>query len=450
MKSFITLLILLFAVDITKAQDLLRLNEVIEAALRHNYNIQISSIEQEKAVKQVTRGNAGQLPSLFINSDLNWSYSDLDLRPGSFFENLVGPDGEQRQMPGKISFDGVSAANFNVGLGAQFVIYDGMKGRLRYRILENGSDVANLQYQSEMENTILEVTRKYVWTISLQRAIVLKELALEQSRDRYRFLETRREYGQASEQQFLQALADLQTDSTEFRDMVLQYENAYRELHTAIGWDRRTTIPLDDEMQTAVIPHYDELLRSLYANNTTLNVREQRIKQALLDQKITKADFLPTITAGVQYGYNYHSATDGQFQAQDQLGIMGGISVRIPLFSGGRNRTASQNAQASLRQEKLRYNDSEQQLRTQFDNTWHELLHLESRLRTERNNLTIFERNYDRATDSFERGLITGVELRSSQLSLLDARLRISETEIRIKLAKTTLLYLSGGLLDSY
>ena len=449
MKTFITILILLFAVDISKAQDVLRLNEAIEAALEHNYNVKISSIEQDKAGNLVTRGNAGQLPSLFINSDLNWSYSDLELTPGSFFQNLVSPEEGQGQMPGTISYDGVSAANFNAGLGTQFVIYDGMKGRLRYRILETGSDLAGLQHQSEMENTVLDITRKYVQAVTLQKAIALKELALEQSRDRYRIVGTRREYGQASEQQLLQALADLKADSTEFRDLVLQYENAYRELHTNIGWDRRETIPLDDEIRSTEMPHYDDLLHSLYENNTALNVRERRIEQAQMEQKITEADFLPTITAGVQYGYNYQSATDGQFETQEQLGVMGGISVKIPIFSGGRNRTASQNAQASLRQEQLRYDDSEQQLRTRFDNTWQELLHLENRLRTEQDNLTVFERNYERAKDSFERGLITGVELRSAQLSLQNARLRISETEFRIKMTETMLLYLSGGLLIS-
>jgi outer membrane protein len=446
MKTFITILILLFAVDISKAQDVLRLNEAIEAALEHNYNVKISSIEQDKAGNLVTRGNAGQLPSLFINSDLNWSYSDLELTPGSFFQNLVSPEEGQGQMPGTISYDGVSAANFNAGLGSQFVIYDGMKGRLRYRILETGSDLAGLQHQSEMENTVLDITRKYVQAVTLQKAISLKELALEQSRDRHRIVETRREYGQASEQQLLQALADLKADSTEFRDLVLQYENAYRELHTNIGWDRRETIPLDDEIRSTEMPHYDDLLHSLYENNTALNVRERRIEQAQMEQKITEADFLPTITAGVQYGYNYQSATDGQFETQEQLGVMGGISVKIPIFSGGRNRTASQNARASLRQEQLRYDDSEQQLRTRFDNTWQELLHLENRLRTEQDNLTVFDRNYERAKDSFERGLITGAELRSAQLSLQDARLRLAETRFQLKLAETTLLYLSGNL----
>ncbi len=449
MKTYITLLILLFAVDLSSAQVKLNLNDAIEAALEHNHNIRISNIEQDKASNLVTRGNAGLLPSLSVNSDLNWSYTDIEMTPGSFFQNLLNPGGGEGRSPGAIKFEGVSTTSISAGLGTQFVIYDGMKGRLRYRTLKTGSDLAGLQHKQEIENTILVITRNYVQAVTLQKAIELKELAIGQSRDRYRAVETRREYGQATEQQLLQALADLKADSTDYQDMVHQYENALRDLHTAIGWDRREIVPLDDGIRSTDLPHYDDLLHSMYENNTALHVRERRIEQAQIQQKITKADILPTITAGAQYGYNYLSATDGQFETQEQLGLMGGISLKIPIFTGGRNRTASQNAKATIRQEQIRYDESEQKLLTQFENTWNRLLHLENRLTTERDNLSVYERNYERAKDSFGQGLITGVELRSAQISLQDARLRISETEFQIKLTETTLFYLSGGLLIS-
>lgn len=446
MKLIIMAILLLFASDLAKAQDTLNLSQAIEAALENNHQVKISRIEQDKMDNKATRGNAGLLPTISINSDLTGSYSDLELTPGSFFQNLMRQEDGQSQS-GTISYDGVTSTGFNAGIGAQFVIFDGMKGRLRYQMLQAGSEMANLQHQSEMENSILTVTRSYIHAVSLQKAITLKELALEQSHDRYRIIEMRREYGQANEQQLLQALVDLKSDSTEYRDLIVKYENAYRELHTAIGWDKRDLFPLDEEFHRTEVPVYDEMLNSMLENNTALHVREQRIEQAQLDHKITRSNFMPTLTATAQYGYTYLSASDGQFEIQEQLGVMGGISLKIPLFTGGRNRTASQNAKASMRQEQIRYEESEQQLRTQFDNTWQELLHLENRLRTEKENLDVYERNYDRAKDSFERGIITGVELRSAQLSLQNARMRLSETGLERVMTVTTILYLTGLLI---
>jgi outer membrane protein len=450
MKSLILFSILLLpgTVSGADAQEIFTLEQAIEAALEHNYNVQISTIEREKAENMVTRGNSGQLPSIFLNSDLSGSYSDLELTPGSFFQNILNPDGSQNQMPRPVSYDGITSTQFSAGVGTQFIIYDGMKGRLRYQVLETGSELAALQQKSEMENTILDISRKYVQAVTLQKAIMLKEMALEQSRNRYQIVETRRAYDQASEQQLLQSLADLKADSTEYRDLILQFENAYRELHTTIGWERREVIPLDNEIQSEDMPRYEDLLHSLYENNTALNVMERRIDQAQIERKLTRSDFLPTITAGAQYGYQYLSATDGQFKTQEQLGLMGGISLKIPIFSGGRNRTATQNAQATLRQEELRYLDSEKQLHTQFDNLWQEYLHLENKLKTEKENLAVFERNHERAEDSFQQGLITGVELRAAQLSLQNAKFRVSETKYQIVLTGLNLKYLSGLLLQ--
>lgn len=446
--KFITITaILLFTTNLAQAQDSLSLSRAIEAALEHNYRIQIISIDQEKAENLATRGNAGQLPTVSINGDLTGSYTDLELTPGSFFRSLISQDGEQGQAPGSITYEGVTSTGINAGLGTQFVIYDGLKGRFRYKLLQNGNELAGLQLQSEMENTVLSITRRYIQVISIQKAIKLKKLALQQSSDRYNIIETRREYGQATEQQLLQALADLKTDSTEYKDLKLQYENVYRELNTAIGWENRELWELEDEIKSTVIPTYDEMLHSLLENNTGLHVREKKIEQARIDQKLASSNFLPTVTASAQYGYNYQSASDGQFETQEQLGLMGGVTLKIPIFSGGRNRTASQNAKYSVRQEQIRTEESRQRLQTQFDNTWQELLYMEDRLQTEIENLHVYERNFERARDSFERGLITGVELRTAQLSLQDIRLRLSDTELQIKLNESTLLYLSGRLL---
>jgi outer membrane protein TolC len=395
-----------------------------------------------------TRGNAGLLPTLAITSDLNSSTSDLELVPGSFIQNLMNPQGET-QSPPSVEYNGVTTTQFNAGIGTQIVIFDGMKGKVRYRLLQSGRDITGLQHRFEMENTILSVTRQYLQVASLQKAIDVKRLYLEQNLDRYKTIEARREYGRASEQEQLQALADLKSDSSSFRDLKIRYENAYRDLHTSIGWDRRELIPIEEE--NVRIPErfdYEELLLAMQENNTLLNVRHLRIRNAEIQKELAEAGFLPSLTASAQYGYSYQSATEGLFERQEQLGLSGGISLKIPVFSGGRNQTEVQNARASARQEQLRYEESETELRNRFDNAWQEYLALKNQLAIEQSNLNVFERNYERAVDSFDRGLITSLELRSAQLSLENARLRISEIEFQLIMAQTTLRYLSGSLLQ--
>jgi len=285
---------------------------------------------------------------------------------------------------------------------------------------------------------------------SIQKAVEVKELSLQQSADRYRTIETRREYGQVNEQQLLQALADLKSDSTEYRNLMLQFENAYRNLHTEIGWQRLEMAPVASEFTEADLPGYDDFLSLLMENNSVLNIREKRLEQAELNERVTRSGFLPSLTASAGYGYSYMSATEGQFEMQEELGFSGGLSLKIPIFSGGRNRIESQNAEKRIRQEELRKEETAMQLQTRFENSWQEYLHLQNQLATERSNRSIYERNYRRAEEMFSRGEITGVELRAAQLSLENARLRVSETGFQLKQTETLLLYLSGVLITDF
>jgi len=451
MKRVIFSLILTFSVVSVAAQEQFSLDEAIRAALEHNHSVQVSDIDTEIAENSVSRGNAGQLPNLAITGGLSASYSDLDITPGSFFQNLLSPQsGGQQGGRSSISYDGVTTTQFSSQIGSQMVIYDGMKGRLRYRILETGSDLADLQYRSTLENTILNVTRHFIQVASIQKAVEVKELSLQQSADRYRTIETRREYGQVNEQQLLQALADLKSDSTEYRNLMLQFENAYRNLHTEIGWQRLEMAPVASEFTEADLPGYDDFLSLLMENNSVLNIREKRLEQAELNERVTRSGFLPSLTASAGYGYSYMSATEGQFEMQEELGFSGGLSLKIPIFSGGRNRIESQNAEKRIRQEELRKEETAMQLQTRFENSWQEYLHLQNQLATERSNRSIYERNYRRAEEMFSRGEITGVELRAAQLSLENARLRVSETGFQLKQTETLLLYLSGVLMTDF
>ena len=451
MRFIILTFILAILAGSVSAQQLFTLEEAIKAAMDHNHSVQVSNIETDIAENSVSRGNAGQLPNLAITGGVSAAYTDLDIKPGSFFQNLLNPQGSNQQSsPSTISYNGVTTTQFNSQIGTQMVIYDGKKGRLRYKMLETGSELANLQYRTELENTILNITQKYIRVASLQKAIEVKEVSLEQSNDRYRTIETRREYGQVNQQQLLQALADLKSDSTEFRNLKLQYENVYRDLHTEIGWEQREMKPLSIDFTVTELPGYDDFISMMMENNSLLNIREKRLEQAELNERMTKAGFLPSLTASAGYGYSYMNATEGQFETQEQIGFNGGLSLKIPIFSGGRNRIESQNAKDRSRQEELRKEESAMQLQTRFENSWQQYLHLQDQLETERSNRAVYERNYERAEEMFSRGEITGLELRTAQLSLENERLRVSETGFQLKQTETLLLYLSGGLLVSY
>ena len=61
----------------------LSLQQAIAEALQHNYGIQLARLGEQVATNNVTRGNAGQLPSLTGNLTRTFTNNNINQRFGS-------------------------------------------------------------------------------------------------------------------------------------------------------------------------------------------------------------------------------------------------------------------------------------------------------------------------------------------------------------------------------
>jgi outer membrane protein len=428
----------------------LSLNDALQAALKYNHQIRSAQIQKETASKSVTRGNAGQLPEIGFATEISGSLNELEIQPGSLFPS-IGAASPGASAPGSQEFSGVTGSVVSARLGATYVVYDGGQGAIRFKLLQSGSTMAQMNHRLRVEQTILEVTALYYRAVMLQNVLLMRSMALEQSSDRYKITSMRAEYGQASEQEYLQALVDLKTDSTSWRETLLDLETALSRLHQVIGWDWFDFTTLDTTIQEHHTPPKEELYRLMMADNAHGLLAAERLSQSILNVHLTKAATLPKISSQASYGYTRQYASDGLFERQEQLGISGGVSVQIPLFTGGRSRTAVHQAQAARQREEIHQQEVTRNLQSTLDQLWREKIFLEESIRISIAGLSTYERNYERAKDAFERGLLGGVELRAAQIALQDARLRVEASKVEQALNGTRLLHLGGLLIkESY
>ncbi|MCC5906353.1 MAG: TolC family protein [Balneolaceae bacterium] len=448
-KTLITLYIYLILIACTiqpvKAQAFLTLNEAIEAGLEYNHTVRISSMDKEIAKNLATRGNAGLLPIVGFAGEAGQSYGAVDLTPGSFFRDLIG--GQGGQLPSEISYNGVSSAEVNAGVSAEMVLYNGRAGEARYRLLHIGKEAASVQYQHKMEQTILDITGAYIQSAILQESLKLKKEMVEQSQNHYHRFEQQRRFGQASGQQLLQAQKDLKRDSTAYRDLEQQYQNSWRELHHAIGWD--LSEPFDLEANFPVEFRFDihQLTENARKENRVLQLAKLQTEMSDAETDLARSAYLPTLAASARYGYKYQYASEGQFETQEWLGVTGGLTLRVPIFQGGRSSTGVQNARIERRQKEIEKTRAEDQIVKNVENVLDRFHHLKNQLETEQTNLSVYERNYERAVHANRQGLISGIEMSHARLSLHESRMQIAKLSLQLKLEETRLLYLSGGLL---
>lgn len=449
-KGFVIIFVVAIGTTFSiQAQDRFTLEEAISAALEYNHAIRAEAIDVEIAGRLATRGNAGLLPEIGITVDAEQSYGSMKLVPGSFFRDLIGGgEGEQAPaIPASIRYMGVSTTSSMAGIGGQMLIYNGGRGQIRYRMLQSIHDTAGLKHRNGIEITILEITRGYAETVFLQESLRLYREIQRQGSDRYRVIREQNRYGQASDQELLQALADLKSDSTDFRDLENRFENSYRELHQKIGWDQQEKLELETEFPVSTRFELEVLIDEAGRNNTHLELSRRQMELSEYELQLSKADFFPSILASAQFGHMYEYASEGQFESREQLGFTGGVTLQVPLFQGGRRAIGLQNSRSKFQQSKIRLQEAELQLSAELENNLSRFEYLEQQLETLRDDLDVHERSYERAAHAYRQGLITGLELRNSQIGMMSAMLQISEVQLQLKMTETALIYASGQLL---
>lgn len=430
----------------SKASSPISLADAINAALEHNHQIRATRVGWDAAAASVTRGNAGQLPTVGISSEISGSYSDLEIQPGSLLPSLTGAQ-PGAGAPGSMDYSGVSGSVISAGVGIEYVLYDGGQGATRYRLLESSSAISSLQHRTRVEQTLLKVSATYNKMVLLQQVVRIHELALQQSYDRYRIVRTRGEFGQANQQEELQALVDLTSDSTAWRHAQLQLNQASGDLQQVIGQELESNLKVDSVVRQVTLPEKNILYQRLQGNNTAMHIARERLNQSELQVRLAVRQRMPVVTASARYSYTRNYTSEGLFELQEQLGVAGGVSVQIPIFAGGRNRSAVREAEARQQQESIYRDAIQQELQIQFENLWNQQDFLIEKNQTNQAEIALYERNYDRAMEAFEQGLTSGIALRAAQLSLLQAHLQRIETEVDQAVNATTLLYLSGQLL---
>ncbi len=427
-----------------KPQILLTLSEAVEAGLEHSHAVRIGSMDKEISENLATRGNAGLLPFAGFTGEAGQSYGSTGLTPGSFFRDLAGMQGGE--LPSEIRYSGVSSTEVNAGVSAEMVLYNGRAGQARYRLLHIGKEAASVQFQQRIEQTILEITVAYIQSAILQESLRLKKEVAELSRDRYFRLKHQLRFGHASEQQLLEAQTNMKRDSTEIRDLEQQYESSRRELHHAIGRDRQEPVHLETEFPVEFRFDLHQLTERARKENRRIHLAELQTEMSDAETELARSSYLPGLAVSARYGYNYQYASEGQFEIRKHLGVTGGLTLRVPLFQGGRASAAVQNARIEQRQKEIEKKRVEDQILMTVENSFDRFQYLKNQLETEYTNLNVYERSYDRAMLAQRQGQITEIELKNTRLSLQEARLRVTKLSLQLKLEETRLLYLSGGL----
>jgi outer membrane protein TolC len=193
---------------------------------------------------------------------------------------------------------------------------------------------------------------------------------------------------------------------------------AHLQLLRAIGLALDGTVQLTDRLawDAAPPPEPAAALTTARENRPELRAQSLRTESARLQYSSLRAERLPSAAAFSDYGTT-GTAMDHLLPTRST-----GISVKIPIWDGGRRAARRAEAFSGLRQEEIRERDTARQVELEVRTAVENLKASTGQVQLTREALALAQRELEQAQRRYEAGVASGVEVTDAQTRLARAR----------------------------
>jgi len=417
---------------ITKAQELLSMNEVLLAIEENNYDLKAAQQNIAAAKALTTKYNRGYLPTLGIDAGLGFTLSGIK----SVFNIEPFPD---------LNVQNIAAYNGNVGIGSSYLIYDGGQRKLRNKKNLTNLDNTKLQVNNIKQVISFNAAQIYYRIVQAMFNINLLQETLAISKERNKRAQTFYEYGKANRVDISNAKVDIIRDSLNIISTNNNIENFKWQLNQLtlrqdIDYTADTTFTLFYQLLKR-----EDLQATLRKSNTELIALQQNIALVKYDLAIAHKLNAPQISANGGYNFSYQK-NDAKAQEDHRRtnGLNLGLNANWNILDGGQQKLQEQLASIDLQNASIAYKNKENELSAQLNQLWNNYQNNLLTLRIEKQNIQLNKENFELVKTRYENGQQSSVEFRQAQLNLLNAQSQYYITRTSAKLLEVEVGFLLG------
>lgn len=408
MRLLPLILFLLSPAVLAKEYDLTSILKLAEA---NNRQIQLARADLKTASAEKLSAFSRAFPKIDVNAGYN-----RNLQENVFFFEATDPvTGELQRGSFKTSFTN----EFRLSAVLRQTLFS----------FEVGYAIQAARYFNHFTHYTFENTRQQVLTqvkTAFYGALLAKEVlrvardSQESARDNYDNVKLKFDAGVASEFELLQAEVRWQNAIPQTLRAEQEYRLALNNLKVLVG------IPVEQEMTlSGSLARYPEMPEKLPA----ARVQEKRpdfnalIWEKKLQEKnvsAQKAQFFPSIEG--TFSYSYTAASDAFKLEQENDNFIVGLSLKIPLFSGGNRIANVRRASADVDRVNTRIAQTTDNIQLEIENIQLRLGEARQRIKATGTAVKSAQRAFEIAETRVANGLSTQVELKDSRVELDQAR----------------------------
>lgn len=412
------------------AQEKITLEEAIEIALSESNTIKIADMTIEKT----GYAKKGAYSALYPNISATGNY-----------QRTLKKQVMAMEMAGQAMEIEVGMSN-NVSAGvtaAMPLVNAQLWQSLKLSALD--VELAIEQARSSKISLVSQVKQSFYAVLLAKEAYNVYKEVYDNAQKNFEDVEKKYNVGKASEFEYLRAKVNVNNAEPEVFNAESSVELAIWQLKAIMGIDLNTELDVEGELKD-----YTEELTVMtlaasdtvsFENNT--NLLQLRLQDEMLSQtiKMTKFQYIPTLSASFAYNYN---AMGNTFDMSWNPYSVVALSLNIPIFDGFSKRNNIRQYKKTQDILRLNIEDTERNLNIALENYRDQMNTSVKRFTAAEATLEMAQKSYDISEKMYEVGKATLVELNDAQLALTQAQLTMSQAIYQFMINKASIEELMG------
>ena len=435
--QLLTLLLMLSGLSYAQNEidyNQLKLSKAIEIGLQNNKKLQISALKTNIAELKEKDLKNEKLPDVDFHTGFN-VLSNLR----QFEDGVLKPSTKYA----------VPRVKYDFTLSAEIPIYLGGKLKNDEKKSEIETNISKLQVRKDERELRMQIITAYLQALHLQEQQKLISDKMREDSVVIKQTESLKKNGLVTYNEVLRTELQLSNHKMSFTELANEISIIEHQIKTILALPENQEMHIDTNDLFTNEEHLglvDEMILEAMDQSESLKIAKDDLNLKEIDKKITKANTLPKITAGAEYGYNYPNFMF--FPPEEYLYRFGsvGVNVSIPLSNFFKNKQKMQIADRNISIAKLEIAEKEEQIR-------HDVFAANKRLEESIDKIKIAEEAIGQAKENYrivrtkyvnKLSLIT--ELIDADNAYLEAQSNLISLQINKQLKYYQLQYVLGNL----
>ncbi|MEN5307530.1 TolC family protein [Chryseobacterium cucumeris] len=412
----------------------LGLQQAVEIGLKNNKNIQISHLKQEMSVTKEKDLKMEKLPDIEFHTSYN-QVTNLFQHQNGVFNKATKYD--------------VINGMYDFTLSASIPVYMGGKIKNTEKKAAIDTEISALKTHLDERQLKMTIITAFLQIHHLKEQQSLINDKMKEDSVNIKQVKALKANGVVTVNEVLRTSLQLSNHKMRWTELDNDIQIAEHKLKTILSLPENQEIHVNTEdliSDNAAIPYVDELKETALNKNESVEITHKNLSLKELDQKITKANYLPKITAGGEYFLKYPNMMFFPPEPYAYRLGMVGVNLTYPIENLYKNKYRMQEARENIDLAKIQIEENEENVRHNVYEAYKKFEETDQKVKIAEEAINQAKENYRIVRTKYANKLSLITELIDADNTYLEAESNLISVKINRQLKYYQLQYTIGNL----